>query len=121
MIEAPAAVERLMNEDMCWLSTSDSSKLLLWLLKMRHFEADYRLDQSQVNYQFFINEFNVFNKIFDAIVAAAVMKQQLSEQVRVYADTFEQWVTSMNEVRPMLALIKLDTKQILPAAAQIIA
>src|ERR1043166_2465811 len=104
MIEAAAAVERIINEDMSWLSAEDSGKLLLSLLKMRHFEAEYRLSQSQTNRQFFVTEFNNFNKIFDGVIAAAIMKEQLSQQVKVYADTFEEWIASTNKLHPMLAL-----------------
>jgi methyl-accepting chemotaxis protein len=121
MIEAAAAVERIINEDMSWLSAEDSSKLLLSLLKMRHFEAEYRLSQSQTNRQLFVTEFNNFNKIFDGVIAAAIMKEQLSQQVKVYADTFEEWIASTNKVHPMLALINLETRQMLPAADRIIA
>ena len=34
MIKAAAAVERIINEDMSWLSAEDSGKLLLSLLKI---------------------------------------------------------------------------------------
>ena len=37
------AVERIINEDMAWLTKADSQKLLVSLLVMRRYESDYRL------------------------------------------------------------------------------
>ena len=41
-------VERIINENMSWLAEADATKLMIALLSMRHFEADYRVNQSEV-------------------------------------------------------------------------
>lgn len=48
------AVERIINENMSGLAEADATRLLVALLSMRHFEADYRVNQSEVSRQQFL-------------------------------------------------------------------
>lgn len=121
MNDAAAAVERIINKDMSWVSETDSRRLLLSLSAMRRHEAEYRLSQSDLNQLLFSEELSNFNGIFQSLTAEAALKQQLSEQVQAYADAFAAWAASMDTIRPPLAIIALDTKEMLPAADQIIA
>ena len=43
MTQAAAAVERIIHEDMSWLRRDRAHKLLISLLTMRRYEAEYRL------------------------------------------------------------------------------
>jgi len=121
MNEAAAGVERIINNDMSWLSESDSRRLLFSLSAMRRHEAEYRLNQSELNQLLFAAELKTFNNVFQGIAAAASLKEQLSRQVQTYADTFAAWAASMDAIRPPLAIIALDTQEMLPVADQIIA
>jgi len=49
------------------------------------------------------------------------MKQKLNQQVQAYSYTFAQWVTSTDNVEPLLSLIGHDTDSLLPEADKIIA
>ena len=49
MTQAAAAVERIIHEDMSWLSEADAHKLLISLLTMRRYEAEYRLTRSTLD------------------------------------------------------------------------
>jgi methyl-accepting chemotaxis protein len=119
--EAAAAVERIINKDMSWLSQADSRRLLLSLSALRRHEAEYRLSQSELNQLLFSEEMKNFHSIFGDLLAEAALKQQLSEQVQAYGEAFAAWAASMDAIRPPLAIIGLDTHEMLPVADQIIA
>ena len=42
------AIERAINENMTWLADAETQKLMLALLNMRHQEAEYRLNPSEL-------------------------------------------------------------------------
>jgi methyl-accepting chemotaxis protein len=128
MVSAAAAVERIINEDMSWLADADQKKLLFSLLIMRRHEADYRLNQRQYSRDSFFNEYKNFNSALDKlrgtaekIASPAILKQQLGEQVKTYAETFNAWIETVDKLNPSLAIIDMDGRQMLPAADAIIA
>ena len=57
---AANAVERIINENMSGLAEADATRLLVALLSMRHFEADYRVNQSEVSRQQFLMAYKKF-------------------------------------------------------------
>jgi methyl-accepting chemotaxis protein len=120
MHKAGTAVERLINEDMSWLRESDVQKLLISLLTMRRYEVEFRLHHDQLVQQAFLDEVQNFKKMFDGMIGAPVMKEQLAEQVKTYAETFAKWIQSTARSGPYVAVIDLDTKQMLPVADKII-
>jgi methyl-accepting chemotaxis protein len=119
MSDAGAAVERLINQDMSWLQPMDAQKLLNSLLTMRRYEAEFRLNRVQFVQQQFQEEFKRFNTTFYAVVGAAILKEQLSQQVKTYADTFAEWTDGTERTGPYVAVIDLDSKQMLPIADRI--
>jgi len=114
-------MERIVNDDMSWLSESDQRKILIPLMLMRRHEVEYRLTRSEPVYTSFKDELAGFQRAFAAIVAAAVMKQQLSDQVKTYTDAFAGWIASSAKISRSLAVISAETRQMLPAADEIIA
>ena len=82
MTKAAAAVERIIHEDMTWLSEADAHKLLISLLTMRRYEGEYRLTRSTLMQNVFVGEFKKFTTLLDGIVAAGLMKNQLAKQVQ---------------------------------------
>ena len=119
MGEAGTSLERLINQDMSWLLPEDVQKLLKSLLIMRRYEAEFRLNRVELVQQQFFDEFKTFNQTFDAVVAAAIMKEQLGHQVKTYADTFAEWIGGTDRTGPYVAVIDLDSKQMLPIADRI--
>ena len=81
-------MERIVNEDMSWLSEADQRKILTPLMLMRRYEVEYRLTRADPVDSLFKDELAKFEKAFAAIVAAAIMKQQLNDQVKTYTDAF---------------------------------
>jgi len=66
------AVERI-NENMSGLAEADATRLLVALLSMRHFEADYRVNQSEVSCQQFLMAYKKFADLFSGIGVAPTL------------------------------------------------
>jgi methyl-accepting chemotaxis protein len=125
MRDSAAAVERFVNSDlgkseMAWLRDSDAAKLLVSLLVMRRHEADYRLTGREYIKNLFSNESKKFSKIFADVSAPAAVKDQLTREVKIYVDTFDEWTDSMNKIEPAVAVLDVETEHMLPAADRII-
>jgi methyl-accepting chemotaxis protein len=125
MRDSAAAVERFVNSDlskadMAWLRDTDASKLLVSLLIMRRHEADYRLTGREYIKHLFTNEAKKFGRIFADIAAPTAMKDRLTQEVKIYVDTFDEWTESMNKIEPAVAVLDVETEHMLPAADGII-
>lgn len=119
--DSAMAIERIINEDMSWLRDIDAQKLMVSLVTMRRYESEYRSNRTQLVEQLFAQEFKNFNRLLNEIVGAAILKEQLGQQVKAYTNTFAQWSESTNTIAPYIALIDVDTQNIMPAATAIIA
>jgi methyl-accepting chemotaxis protein len=118
--EAGNAIERIINESMTWLAEGDAGKLMMALLIMRHHEAEYRLNQSELTRQQFLAGYKKFTNTFARIDGTPDMKDSLEQEVKTYADTFAQWIKSFDRVQPLRALIDIDARQLLPRADDVI-
>lgn len=118
--EAGNAVERIISEKMPWLGEADARKLLVSLLIMRRFEAEQRLRTSSIAHTMFFEEYKNFTQMFDSIDGTPAMRSELENQIKSYTQTFADWAASSNKVWPYLTLIDIDTKQMMPAADDII-
>jgi methyl-accepting chemotaxis protein len=118
--DAASKVERMINDDMSWLSPADASKLLMAMHVMRRFETDYRLNRTLMAQKAFLAEFDNFAARLNEIVAADIIKSQLRDQLKAYADTFSRWSASVEQIKPFVTLIDMDTQDMTPAADKII-
>ncbi len=121
MRNSATAVERVINEDMAWVTKTDSQKLLVSLLIMRRYESDYRLTRLRLARSEFFDELKTFNEALAAIIAAEVMKEGLGREVRTYADTFAEWIESTNTVSADVAAMDIELRQLMPVTDDIIA
>lgn len=121
MIAAAATVERIIHEDFSWMQPADSQSLLLSLLVMRRYETEFRMTGESLPRVGFFGELDAFNQKLDGIVGAAILKEQLGQQVKAYSDTFREWIASIEQVGPLRAVIDVDTRNMMPIADQIIA
>jgi methyl-accepting chemotaxis protein len=119
--KAAATVERIIHEDLTWMQPSDAQSLLVSLLTMRRYESEFRLTGNTLPRVEFFTEFQNFAKTLDTIIGAAIMKEQLSAQVKVYAGTFQEWINNIEQVGPLTAVIDVDTRSMMPVADTIIA
>jgi len=118
--EAGNAVERIINENMTWLAEADAGKLMMALLIMRHHEAEYRLNPSELTKQQFLTGYKKFTDTFALIDGTPEMKNSLEREVKTYADTFAQWIEGFDRVTPLRAVIDIDSQRMLPRADDII-
>jgi methyl-accepting chemotaxis protein len=118
--EAGNAVERIISEKMPWLGEADARKLMVSLLIMRRYEAEQRLRISGFAHTMFFEEYKNFIQTFAGIDGTPAMRSELENQVKSYTETFAEWAASSDKVWPYLTLIDLDTKQMMPAADDII-
>lgn len=118
--DAGNAVERIISERMPWLGEADARRLMMSLLIMRRYEAEQRLRVSGLAHTMFFEEYKNFTRTFAEIDGTPAMRSELENQIRSYTEIFAEWAASSDKVWPYLALIDLDTKQMMPAADAII-
>jgi len=118
--EADYAVERIINENMSWVAQTDANRLMMLLLIMRHHEAEYRLTQTELSRQQFLATYRKFTDTFANIDGTPEMKGSLESQVKLYADTFAQWVEVTDRAHPLSKLIDIDSQNMLPRADAVI-
>jgi hypothetical protein len=99
---------------MTWVAEADASKLMMMLMQMREFEAEYRLKQSDLTKQQFFVTYKKFNDTFALIDGTPDMKDALEQEVKTYADTFAKWVDGFDRVQPLRAVIDIDSQAMLP-------
>jgi methyl-accepting chemotaxis protein len=114
------AMERIVHEDMSWLSQNDQRDILTPLMLMRRFEVEYRLTRADATLALFKDEMVKFEKAFAKVIAADVMKAQLTDQVKMYNIAFTDWIESNGKIARTMAIISAETRQMLPAANTII-
>lgn len=118
--DSAVAVERIINLDMSWLQEVEAKRLLMSLLVMRRYETEYRGDRASFIEVAFYAEHENFVKNLKAVVAADIMKSQLVEQVQAYVDTFREWTQVLSKLGPMVNLIEIDSKDMLPVSDKLI-
>jgi methyl-accepting chemotaxis protein len=109
-------VERVIGLDMSWVADNAARQLIESLLSMRRHEAAYLLDRNFHDRAAFNAEFGKFNKVLDGIVAAEVLKIQLRQTVRDYADAFEKWIAADVEIASRVAGIDSDAQSLIRSA-----
>jgi len=114
------AIERAINDDLNWLAEADARKLMLALLTMRHYEAEYRLNASELTRQLFVAGYHQFTATFANVDGTPEMKSKLNDKVKRYADTFAKWIEVSDRAYPLRALIDIDSQNMLPRADAII-
>jgi methyl-accepting chemotaxis protein len=116
--QAANTVEQTIK-DLSWLAQTDAQKLSLSLLAMRRFETEYKLRRENAPRKEFFSEFDNFNKIFDTVIGADIMKAELRDAAKTYANVFRESVSMMNDVDSQLTLIDQDTHEMTPLADRI--
>jgi methyl-accepting chemotaxis protein len=119
--DSGAGIEQIVNFDLAGLSDTDHRKIMLPLMLMRRYEVEFRLTRAEPVHTLFKQELSTFEKSFAAVTATAAMKQRLTEQVRAYTTAFTNWVASTEKIGRSIAVISAETRQMLPAADEIIA
>jgi methyl-accepting chemotaxis protein len=119
MTKAAAAVERIIHDDLSWISERDAYRLLASLLAIRRYEADYRLNRLSMIQISFFDELKRFKTLWDGVVAAAATKEGLEREVTAYGETFAEWIQVTDKIGPPLAVIDYNSRNMLPVADEI--
>ena len=109
-----STVERIINQEMTGLSDLDSKSLLASLSTLRRYESEYRLNRTTYLQVWFFSEHDAFKGVLEKITATAEAKAQIGDQVAAYVTAFRQWVEVTDRSKPMLALIEIDSKNMMP-------
>ena len=120
LTKAGTTIENIIHEDLTWVAQHDADMMLLSLSAMRRYEIEYRLTRVRAIQERFVMEVDHFNQLFDSVDGAPSMKERLSKQVSTYAYTFAQWITSTENIQPLVTIIGRDIENLLPAANNII-
>ena len=122
MKDAQPPIERIVNEEMAWLRRGRQQQALdIAISDMRRHEAEFRISRATGSKPFFFDEYKKFNKTFGADHGRRADEGQLERQVKTYADTFADWIASADRMCAARRDHRLDTRQMLPVADQIIA
>lgn len=113
-------IEAAINDSLSWLAASEARRIVVLLLNMRHHEAEYRLNPSELTRMQFTTAYREFVKDFDGIEGAPEKKNKLASEMKDYHDIFLDWVTLTDRTNPLRAIIDIDSQNLLPRATAII-
>jgi methyl-accepting chemotaxis protein len=109
-------VERIINLDMSWLTEPTARQLIQSLLSMRRFAAAYILDRNRDDRAGFDAEIAKISKILDGVIAAEILKVQIRQTVRDYADAFEAGLMADREITSRVNAIDADSEFLIRSA-----
>ncbi len=119
--DAAGQIENIINDGMAWLGDAARQKLLVSLLVMRRYEAQYRLSQNKAIWEQFFKEYRSFEDMLRALPADDQMKARLNERVKDYSSTLAQWNRHYQNVQKSLADIIDASQQLVPQSHAILA
>jgi len=112
------AIEQTVNNE---LSALPESGLNAPLMLMRRYEVAYRLKRDESVNSDFKTELEKFQKAIGGIVVDDTTKKKLNDQVQAYTKAFADWIDSSDNIARSIAILSAETRQMLPAADQILA
>lgn len=125
---ASTSVEQVVNQGIPWLSEADQRRLILPLSGMLRHETEYHYTLNSMPTSLFHQEFEKFNRelqdvsvVPDKAESAVALKEELANRVKAYAETFQEWSAALAEVSPILTIIDINSKDMLPVTDEIIA
>jgi len=119
--DAAAKVEQLISDGIQLLSESERDWLMLALLMMRRYEAQYRLDRSTATWELFLQSHRSFEEKLAALLLDDQVKTRLGDLVKGYSWTIAQWDRQSQNIRKSLTDIVEVSQQLVPQSQTIIA
>ena len=113
-------VERIINENLDWLTPLVSQRLTIELLKMRHQEAEFRMSQSELSRQLFFAAQRDFGDAFAQVEMEPAKRAAILDQVDGYAKTFSDWIATFEKLDPLRKMIEYETQDVMPRTDEII-
>ena len=118
--EAGVAIERLVNSGIPEVSRQDAAKLILPLVQMRRYEAEYKLTRLQYLEGLVKDEATNFEQALAPLAYDAALKTALAGKVAASTAAFEKWVASASRTRLLVLSVRSDSEAMYPVADRII-
>jgi len=122
------SIEQVVNQGIPWLAEDDQRRLMMPLATMLRHETDYRYTLNSLPSSQFTQDYNTFKKELESVNAlpekaseADALKKEFAERVKAYADTFMEWSEALAEVSPIVTIIDIDAKDMIPVTDEVIA
>jgi methyl-accepting chemotaxis protein len=115
-----ARIEAAINDSVSWLAAAEARRIVVVLLNMRHHEAEYRLNPSELTRVQFNAAYRDFARLLDEIDGAPEKKNKLADEIKDYHDIFLDWVALNDRTNPLRVIIDIDSQNLLPRATAII-
>jgi methyl-accepting chemotaxis protein len=119
--DAAAQVETVINDGMTFIAVSERERLLLSLLTMRRYEAQYRVSATKPTWEMFFKEYRGFEEKLRALPIDTALKNQLSDRVKEYSSTLAQWNRHYQNIQTSLTDITNTSQQLVPQSNAILA
>jgi methyl-accepting chemotaxis protein len=118
--EAAAQVEQVISGGIQLLSESERDWLMLELLMMRRYEAQYRFDRDHATWELFFKSYRSFEEKLAALLVDAQVKTKLGDLVKGYTSTLAQWNRQSQNIQKSLTDIVEISQQLVPHSQTII-
>src|SRR5215813_5606417 len=118
--DAAAQVEQLISDGIQVLSESERDWLMLALLMMRRYEAQYRFDRNPTTWELFFKSYRSFEEKLSALLVDDQVKAKLSDLVKSYSSTLAQWNRQSQNIQKSLSDIIETSQQLAPQSQAII-
>jgi len=119
--DAAAQVELLIADGIPLLSEGERDWLMLALLMMRRYEAQYRFDHNLATWELFFKAYRSFEEKLGALLVDAPVKARLGDLVKGYSSTLAQWNRQSQNIQKSLADVIETSQQLVPQSQTIIA
>jgi methyl-accepting chemotaxis protein len=118
--EAAAQVEQLISDGMQVLSEAERDWLMLALLMMRRYEAQYRFDRNPATWELFFKSYRSFEEKLSALLVDDRVKAKLGDLVKGYSSTLAQWNRQSQNIQKSVSEIIETSQQLVPQSQAII-
>jgi len=118
--DSAAQVEQLISDGIQLLSESERDWLMLALLTMRRYEAQYRFDRGDATWDLFFQSYRSFEEKLGALLLDADVKTTLGDLVKGYSSTLAQWKQQSQSIHKSLTDIVEVSQQLVPQSQAII-
>jgi len=118
--DAAAQVEQLISDGIQVLSESERDWLMLALLMMRRYEAQYRFDRNPATWELFFKSYRSFEEKLSALLVDDQVKAKLGDLVKSYSSTLAQWNRQSQNIQKSLSDIIETSQQLAPQSQAII-
>jgi methyl-accepting chemotaxis protein len=118
--DAAAQIEQLISDGIQVLSESERDWLMLALLMMRRYEAQYRFDRNPATWELFFKSYRSFEEKLAALLVDDQVKARLGDLVKSYSSTLAQWNRQSQNIQKSLSDIIETSQQLAPQSQAII-